>query len=275
MDDLEKNVWSYWGATGTLPEMENMAISSWTQNLPEYNIHVVDRTELYGLVPPDYLPAKFDEMGDEEKAEVAGVALLRKYGGVYLSPSVIVDGNLGSVIDPMVNHGKKFICIMGDSAAEGDVDKVYGSMDPRIMATKKESALITRLNRRVARLGMSVGDTMKQLMESNKETINQVASNSVGMLDPSKINFLLDDPTCDKNVIPGGTTLFVLPRSATSAGPGSALRHLLDKNSVPGKGIRVRPLLTPGEAPTQTEKIPAAIVLTLLVSGMGVLLYAS
>ena len=262
-EGVEKNVWSYWEGTGKLPETEDLAVSSWSKNLDDYNIHVVDNKELRALVPPEYLPLEFDEMPEVEKNAVAGVALLRRHGGVYLSPRVIVDGTISSVTEKINRYGKRFVCVMDEE-----------TMDPSVMASKKNESMVSRLNRRSVRLGLGISATMKDLRGKNKETLRHFSNNNVGTLASADINFLLENPGCDKESIPE-STVFVLPSSTDSAAPGSALRHLLDKNAIRGQGIRLRVLLDPGVQPTQAEKIPSIIMFSVLAIGMSVLLYKS
>ncbi len=110
MPVLPREVWSYWHE-GIEGEFNKLCRQSWKLHLPNWKINVVrGKDELFGLVPSDYLPVDFDKLTVHKKADSARIALLRRYGGIWMDMSILLTDNYDWVEKLVNEEGHTFVC---------------------------------------------------------------------------------------------------------------------------------------------------------------------
>jgi hypothetical protein len=261
---LNAKIWSYVEKDGMLSEDDNTNVSSWKLNCPMHDVHVVSYTDLKSLVPDKYLPEKFDAIQDpEEKGATAGIALVRKYGGIYLSPRMMVNTNMDWAHKAFdLNSDHFFAC-----GTETD-------LEPVVMAAPVNSPMLNRLHSTMVRKNMTPAEAYKDLHETrNKETKHIKKKNKIKMFDPPMVYYIRDHP--DAKTLPQRhSDLFYIPANMGRGTPGSAIRHLHDKNTVPrDMGRTVKKSTEPEKDPGIDEKVPALLMALFLLFGAGVLVY--
>ena len=84
-------LWSYWdGGLAKAPELVRLCVDSWEKFAPSARVIVVDKQSLYDFVRPDDLPPNFDDLIVQHQSDFIRLALLVRYGGVWLDASVFV-----------------------------------------------------------------------------------------------------------------------------------------------------------------------------------------
>jgi hypothetical protein len=274
---LKKEIWSYHEGSGLMPEHERMMVASWYKNAAQYNIHIVSSQELKEQVPATYLPDNFDQIQDAiTKSEIAGVALVRKHGGVYLSTNMLLHGSeaLNALANPIDLKGANFSAVYDE-----DEEEFTG----HVFAAPSESPVITRLNARMVRNSMGFRTTLNELVERNKEVGEQMDKGKIHKLSAKSIFLMASEPDMAIADLPKHQIFLVTPEIANGRGvPGSSMRHILDTNSgyqttnymIAGEG-RAREVEETYTLDPTEEKVPVIGMFIFLFLGMSFLLYAS
>lgn len=279
---LTNKIWSYVPNSGMLDEHTQRCVSSWRNNCPRHDIHVVDAAELRRLVPDDYLPTSFsDEPG------TAGVALLRAHGGTYLDPHVLLNRPLDWAHKSMDAGEYHFIGVCGRTPAPDVESGEEGSVGAQqeddeelvavVLSAPRDSPLIKRLGQRMVRKDMNPEEAFRDLKDSdNNELISLLSKKKVRMFDAEDVLRVFSDPEMPASKLKKGGRMYLMPEGAGRGTPGSAVRHLWDTNSEPGVSPQARELAAAvqPEKP-KDEKTTAGILFISLAVAAGALLYHS
>ena len=215
-------------------------------------------------MPDSYLPEKFDSIGDEEqKAATAGVALLRKYGGIYLSPRMMVNTNMDWAHRAFdLNSDHFFSC------------GTQSELVPVVLAAPLDSPMLNRLHSTMMNENLTPSEAYEYL-ENNKETKQMKKKNKVKLFDPPMIFFVRDSPHA-KSLPEQHKDLFYMPRGIGKGVPGSVVRHLYDKNALPeGTGRVMAKTSEPAKNPGTDEKAVSLAMAAFLFTGAVFLVYKS
>jgi len=97
--DAPRIMWTYWDqGASAMPPFNKLCVETWRATNPTWRIEVVDRQRLRALVEPEDLPPTLDSLKlRQHRADCAKMALLLRYGGMYLDSSILVFQDLAVV----------------------------------------------------------------------------------------------------------------------------------------------------------------------------------
>mmetsp|Transcript_42095 Transcript_42095/g.130418 ORF Transcript_42095/g.130418 Transcript_42095/m.130418 type:complete len:560 (+) Transcript_42095:91-1770(+) len=105
----ETTLWGYW-ADGyeAMPELFRRCVDTWRHLNPHWDVRILDRTTLSEFVSEVDLPNRFPELPEHEVASACvRLALLSRYGGVWLDVSVILRSDLDSLCWRAIAAGER------------------------------------------------------------------------------------------------------------------------------------------------------------------------
>ena len=83
--------WAYWHDPDNVPPIVNECFISWRRNYPTYSIIIVNGNTISKYISRDELPRKFDQIkAHQMRSDFIRLALLRKYGGVWIDASILM-----------------------------------------------------------------------------------------------------------------------------------------------------------------------------------------
>jgi len=97
-------IWTYWRGVADdsgakPPAFVDMCVKGWQFLNPGYNIHVLTPETVSKWLSPSDLPETFKDLPVQHQSEIVRLALLLKYGGVWLDPTVFLTRSLTSFME--------------------------------------------------------------------------------------------------------------------------------------------------------------------------------
>ncbi len=99
--DLPRVIWSYWEGT-EVPKIIQLAHARAKQKMPNWEIHLLNQNTVKSYLDMNTVPANFDSLAVQHKADWIRVALLRAHGGVWLDAAIII--NDGNALDELLKE---------------------------------------------------------------------------------------------------------------------------------------------------------------------------
>ena len=132
---IPKILWAYWDGPET--ELLNISEKSWnTFALPEFKIYKLNRNNLYNWLNKNDLPINFDNLGlVQRQSDIIRLAILNKYGGVYIDFSTILQRNLDKWLSMVTNNKSNFVAFTTDSDNKNVIENWF-------LATSKNNPII-------------------------------------------------------------------------------------------------------------------------------------
>ena len=112
-------IWSFWaqGATEIPPVIET-CVETWRANAGVASIRVLDLLSLSEYLSNDELPQTFSALTPQMQSDAVRLALLAKYGGIWLDASTVVTTALMPWLEK-VSIGRGFFLFQNPSAGRG------------------------------------------------------------------------------------------------------------------------------------------------------------
>lgn len=99
---VPKIIWSFWktlpGSPKVLQLFVDACLASWKALNPEYEIRVLDDETVHEFLTAEDLPQTFDFLTIQHKSDAIRLALLLKYGGVWLDTTTLMTHSLESLL---------------------------------------------------------------------------------------------------------------------------------------------------------------------------------
>lgn len=112
-------VWSFWAqGTMNLPPVIQTCIDTWHQNGGVDCIRVLDPISVSEYLTRDELPRTFSTLTPQMQSDAVRLALLAKYGGIWLDASTVVTSALMPWLDE-VSRGEGFFLFQNPSGGRG------------------------------------------------------------------------------------------------------------------------------------------------------------
>jgi hypothetical protein len=106
-NELPPVAWTYWDqGYEAMPEVIRTCVTSWSTLGGLTDVRVLDRLTIFNYLTTSDLPRRFDELPLQMKSDAVRLALLSKFGGVWMDASTFVSGPVMSWLLPkMQPHG--------------------------------------------------------------------------------------------------------------------------------------------------------------------------
>lgn len=101
-EEAPRVIWTYWDqGCAEVPPFNALCIETWQARNPGWRVVILDHWTVKDVLQPDDLPQEFDSPGMlcQHRADCARLALLRRFGGVYMDSSVLALQALEGVLD--------------------------------------------------------------------------------------------------------------------------------------------------------------------------------
>ena len=87
---IPKIIWTYWSQANVMPEFNKLCIETWRKKNPDFVIHVLNDENILKFISLNELPKYFFEITPlQSRSDVVRLALLKKYGGIWMDSSII------------------------------------------------------------------------------------------------------------------------------------------------------------------------------------------
>lgn len=95
-----KTIWTYWDqGIEALPAFNRLCISTWVFHNPDWSILVLDPSTVFNYLEHDDLPPEWDTIKTAQaKADLIRLALLTRFGGVWMDSSIILQQSLDELV---------------------------------------------------------------------------------------------------------------------------------------------------------------------------------
>lgn len=95
----DKIIWSFWNSK-KIPKTVHMAFKSWKYYQADYVICLLDGENLSKFLSESELPVNFSTLSEDLKSAVVRLALLDKFGGIWLDPGMLMNQKISQIWDP-------------------------------------------------------------------------------------------------------------------------------------------------------------------------------
>lgn len=93
-----RTVWAYWGqGYEAMPEFFKLCVDTWQRHNPHWEVRILERSTVCEFLSAAELPNRFPELSHQLASDCVRLALLARYGGVWLDVSVILLSDLDSL----------------------------------------------------------------------------------------------------------------------------------------------------------------------------------
>jgi len=99
LEKTDKIIWSYWN-DANLPLLVKLALHTWYKWNPDYLICFIIGDEVSQYVDTKLFPNNFNISSHAHKADIIRLALLEKYGGIWLDSTIFLNKPLSDTWDP-------------------------------------------------------------------------------------------------------------------------------------------------------------------------------
>lgn len=99
--DLPRIIWSYWEGDD-IPKIIQLSHARVKQKLPDWDVKLLNQTTVKSYLDMTNVPANYESLSVQHKADWIRAALLRAHGGVWLDAAIIV--NDGSALNKLLKE---------------------------------------------------------------------------------------------------------------------------------------------------------------------------
>src|SRR5258708_22123857 len=87
LNNATKIIWSYWDGADP-PLSVSIAINTWYKHNSDYIVCILSNDNVDQYIDLSTLPKKYNEVSVQKKADIIRLALLEKYGGIWLDSTI-------------------------------------------------------------------------------------------------------------------------------------------------------------------------------------------
>lgn len=104
--EVPKIIWSYWASGwSTAPATVKLAVASWERTNPDYTVRLLDEGTVGKWIEMSRFPSVFPTLAVSHQADFIRLALLKKWGGVWLDATVFCRIPLNVWLPEMMRSG--------------------------------------------------------------------------------------------------------------------------------------------------------------------------
>jgi Capsular polysaccharide synthesis protein len=109
-NNQKKIIWGFWdGGEAKLPGFCQLAVESWRCRHPDWTIIILSDDNFRSYVSPNEVPSTFYSLKAQYRSDVVRLAVLCRYGGIYLDASYILFRSLDDIWDEAVRHNNLYL----------------------------------------------------------------------------------------------------------------------------------------------------------------------
>lgn len=106
--EIPKIIWSYWHDR-TMPLLVERTIANWRRLNPGYEIRVLHAETVTDHIPAEDIPPNFPDLPQYRQADWVRIALLRRYGGIWLDASLFLTRSLDWIHECQQRTGAGYV----------------------------------------------------------------------------------------------------------------------------------------------------------------------
>ncbi|MBD0679815.1 glycosyltransferase family 32 protein [Pseudomonas sp. PSB11] len=104
--EIPKKIWAYWNSD-SLPDTVNACIGSWKEKNPDHEVNIVTPSSIDSFL--GLLPEGFFRNTPQRQADWVRLALLNKYGGIWLDATIIAFKSFAYIHKTQSIHGGELV----------------------------------------------------------------------------------------------------------------------------------------------------------------------
>ncbi|MCP4484134.1 MAG: hypothetical protein GY932_15430 [Arcobacter sp.] len=186
---FNKQVFAYWDNENELPILERKCLDSWKNNLDSsWKINLLRKSNLQNYLDKNDLPSNFDELDSaQRRSDAVRLALLSKYGGIYLDCSVILRENLDWVQKVMKKENLSFFAETHDPLKRTHSVWFLAALpDSKFMRSWSKTA-----NNEMENIKNLKYDRIQNLSPEIRDGMSKKEQNKIGFIDSSENGLVL------------------------------------------------------------------------------------
>ncbi|MDR1477253.1 MAG: capsular polysaccharide synthesis protein [Rickettsiales bacterium] len=88
---MKKTIFTFWEPADAMPAYIRLCIETWRRHLPEYEIVVLDYSNIYKYIPKDlYDDVLWTDFSIAKQSDALTAALLERHGGIWLDADTVI-----------------------------------------------------------------------------------------------------------------------------------------------------------------------------------------
>lgn len=107
VERIPKMIWSFWHSEEK-PLVAQECLRNWQACNPEYQVNMLHASNIKDFLPDAELPANFQRLRFQQHANWVRLALLEKYGGVWLDSSLFLTTSLDRMLEKQQEVGADY-----------------------------------------------------------------------------------------------------------------------------------------------------------------------
>lgn len=105
---IPRTIWSYWHSLQR-PQVVELCSRNWARYNPGFEINVLNAATVGQYIDKSEFPDGFDSLPEFRRADWIRIALLRRWGGVWLDASILLTESLQWMLDAQSRHGVEYV----------------------------------------------------------------------------------------------------------------------------------------------------------------------
>ena len=103
---MKKRIFTFWEPKESCPAYINMCMQTWAKFLPEYEVVMVNYSNLHTWLEKDIIKkVLYKKMTLAKQADCLRVALLYTHGGMWLDADIMLTENIDTIQSAIRLHG--------------------------------------------------------------------------------------------------------------------------------------------------------------------------
>ena len=99
VDSKKNNIFAFWESDSEMPAYLKLCIQTWYKNIPNSSIHIINYNNLEDYIGSTYKIELLKKIPLPMQSDIISVAILEKFGGLFLDIDCIVTHNLFEIFD--------------------------------------------------------------------------------------------------------------------------------------------------------------------------------
>lgn len=143
-------IWGYWAqGEGQLPGMCQIAVQSWRVHHPGWEVVILSEDNYKQYVSHKDLPNTFNHLKMQHRSDVVRLAVLRRYGGLYLDASYVLFHSMDELWDRSTKSGDFFLTAPVLIPCDGRPEPLLYPNNAFLLAAMPENPVIVTFQKKL------------------------------------------------------------------------------------------------------------------------------